>query len=110
MSDWVYIIGEGSYNQDFQILNQETNEPVELSGTITMFITDSAYQNPVPDAAGQVMSIATNADGIQVARLAVAAMNMPTSANIYLAQIKLDAAQTFKTFFLNLRVIRSITS
>ena len=56
------------------------------------------------------MSIATNADGIQVARLAVAAMKMPTSANIYLAQIKLDAAQTFKTFFLNLRVIRSITS
>lgn len=110
MSDWVYVIGEGSYNQDFQILNQDTNEPIELSGTITMFITDSAYQNPVPDASGQVMSIVTNADNIQVARLAVAAINMPTSAGIYLAQIKLDAAQTFKTFFLNLRVIRSITT
>ncbi len=110
MSDWVYVVGEGSYNQDFLIINQETNEPLPLTGTVTMFITDSAYENPVPSAAGQAMSIATNANGLQVARLAVTAINMPTTAGIYLVQIKIDAAATLKTFFMNLRVIRSITS
>jgi hypothetical protein len=110
MSDWVYIVGEGSFNQDFLIINQETNEPLPLTGAITMFITDSAYANPVPSAAGQPMSIVTNANGLQVARLAVTAINMPTVAGIYLVQIKIDASSTLKTFFMNLRVIRSITS
>ncbi len=110
MSDWVYVIGEGSYNQDFLIINQETNEPLPLTGTVTMFITDSAFANPVPSAAGQPMSIVTNDQGLQVARLAVTAINMPTSSGIYLVQIKIDAAATLKTFFMNLRVIRSITS
>jgi len=110
MSDWVYVIGEGSYNQDFLILNQETNEPIPLSGTITMFITDSAFANPVPDASGQPLTIETNTNGIQVARLAVSAMNMPTSAGIFLVQIKIEGSSTQKTFFMNLRVIRSITT
>lgn len=110
MSDWVYIVGEGSYNQDFQVINQETDEPLPLSGVITMFITDSAFANPVPDASGQAMSIVVNTAGIQVARLAVTATKMPTSAGIYLVQIKIDSAATLKTFFLNLRVIRSITT
>jgi len=110
MSDWVYIIGEGSFNQDFIILNQASGEPIPLTGVITMFITDSAFQNPIPDANGQVMTIETNANGIQVARLGVIATNMPDVAGIYLAQIKIDAAATAKTFFINLRVIRSITT
>lgn len=110
MTDWVYIVGEGSYNQDFIILNQATGEPIPLTGLITMFITKSDYTDPIPDADGQVMSIETNANGIQVARLGVIAMNMPTEAGIYLAQIKIDAAATVKTYFMNLRAIRSITN
>ncbi len=111
MSDWIYVVGETSYNQDFQILNQETSEPIPLSGTITMFITASDFTVPtnVP-ASGQTMTIETNGDGTQVARLAVTATLMPDSAGIYLAQIKLEAAQTFKTFLINLRVVRSITT
>ena len=110
MSDWVYVIGEGSYNQDFLIINQETNEPLTLSGTLTLFITDSAFANPIPDANGQPLTIETNASGLQVARLAVTAINMPTSAGIYLVQIKIEGTSTLKTFFMNLRVIRSITT
>lgn len=110
MTDWVYIVGEGSYNQDFLILNQDTNEPIPLTGNVRLFITDSAFSNPVPDAAGQELTIVTNDNGIEVARLAVTAINMPTSAGIYLAQIKIDSSSTVKTYFMNLRVIRSITN
>ena len=111
MSDWTYIAGETSYNQDFQILNQETNDPITLSGNVTMFITSSDFVTDFPSSgAGVAMTIATNDDGVQVARLGVLSMNMPQSAGIYLAQIKLDASQLFKTFLLNLRVVRSITS
>ncbi len=110
MSDWIYIIGEGSFNQDFIVLNQATGDPIPLTGVITMFITKSDFTTPIPDANGQAMSIETNANGIQVARLGVVATNMPTEAGIYLAQIKIDAAATAKTFFINLRVIRSITN
>ena len=110
MSDWVYVVGEGSYNQDFIIIDHQTNQQIPLSGTITMFITDSAFENPIPDANGQPMSIAINDSGVQVARLAVTAMNMPTAAGIFMVQIKIDASQTLKTFFLNLRAIRSITT
>ncbi len=110
MSDWVYIVGEGSYNQDFIIIDHQTNEQIPLTGVITMFITKSDFTDPIPDANGQVMTIETNTDGIQVARLAVAATKMPTESGIFLAQIKIDASQTLKTFFLNLRAIRSITN
>ena len=110
MSDWVYVVGEGSYNQDFIILDKQTNEQIPLSGIITMFITDSSFENQIPDANGQPMTIETNESGIQVARLAVNAMNMPTSPGIYMVQIKIDAAATLKTYFLNLRAIRSITN
>ena len=110
MTDWVYIVGEGSYNQDFLILNQDTNEPIPLTGTVTLFITDSAFANPVPSSSGQPLTIVTNDNGIPVARLAVIAINMPTTAGIYLAQIRVDAASTVKTYFMNLRVIRSITN
>lgn len=110
MSDWVYVVGEGSYNQDFIIIDHQTNEQVPLSGVITMFITDSAFQNPIPDANGQPMTIETNDSGVQVARLAVTATKMPTSPGIFMVQIKIDSSQLFKTFFLNLRAIRSITN
>jgi len=110
MTDWVYVIGEGSYNQDWQILNQETNEPIPLSGTITMFIKKSDFTAaPQFPVSGVQMSIET-VDGVQVARLAVSANQMPNEAAIYLFQIKIDAAQTFKTFTDNLRVLRSLTT
>ena len=110
MSDWIYVVGETSYNQDFLPINQETNEPLELSGTITMFITDSAFANPIPDANGQTLTIATNDDGIEVARLAVTSTKMPTTPGIYMVQLKIDSAQVFKSFFLNMRAVRSITN
>jgi len=111
MSDWTYVSGETSYNQDFQILNQETNEPIPLSGTVTMFITSSDFVTTFPSSgAGVTMTITDNQDGTQVARLAVNNLNMPQDPGIFIAQIKLDAAQTFKTFLINLRVVRSITN
>ena len=111
MSDWTYVVGETSYNQDFQILNQETNEPIPLSGTVTMFITSSDFVTNFPSSGdGVTMTITTNGDGTQVARLGVVSMNMPQNPGIYLAQIKLEAAQIFKTFLLNLHVVRSITN
>lgn len=111
MTDWVYVVGEGSYNQDFQIIQQETNEPLPLSGTITMFITSSDFVTNYPASGdGVLMSIENDSEGVQVARLAVAAMNMPDSSGIYIAQIKIDSAQLFKTFMINLRVVRSITN
>ncbi len=109
MTDWVYVVGEGSYNQDFQIIQQETNEPLPLSGTITMFITSSDFVTNFPSSGdGVLMSIEDANEGI--ARLAVAATNMPSSSGIYIAQIKIDSAQLFKTFLINLRVVRSITN
>jgi len=111
MSDWTYIVGETSYNQDFQILNQETNEPIPLTGTVTMFIKSSDFVTSFPSSGdGVTMTIIDNDDGIQVARLGVISMNMPQTPGIFLAQIKLDASQTFKTFLLNLHVVRSITN
>jgi len=111
MSDWTYVVGETSYNQDFQILNQETNEPIPLSGTVTMFITSSDFVTTFPSSGdGVTMTITDNEDGIQVARLGVISMNMPQDPGIYLAQIKLESSQIFKTFLINLRVVRSITN
>jgi len=111
MSDWTYVVGETSYNQDFQILNQETNDPIPLSGTVTMFITSSDFVTTFPSSGnGVTMTITTNDDDIQVARLGVISTNMPQSTGIFLAQIKLESTQTFKTFLLNLRVVRSITN
>ncbi|KKL27470.1 hypothetical protein LCGC14_2384850, partial [marine sediment metagenome] len=56
------------------------------------------------------LTIETNDNGLDVARLAVTAVNMPTSAGIFLVQIKIEGTSTQKTFFMNLRVIRSITT
>ena len=111
MSDWTYIVGETSYNQDFQILNQETNDPIPLTGNVTMFITSSDFVTSFPSSGdGVAMTITTNSEGVQVARLGVVSMNMPQNPGIFLAQIKLEASQIFKTFLLNLHVVRSITN
>ena len=60
MSDWTYIVGETSYNQDFRIINQDTNEVIELGGTITMFISSSDFVTPFPVSGdGVVMTIET---------------------------------------------------
>ncbi len=110
MTDWSYIVGETSYNQDFRIINQDTNEVIQLGGTITMFITSSDFVTPFPASGdGVAMSIET-VDGEPAARLGVIAMNMPQTPGIFLAQIKIEDTQTFKTFLINLRVIRSITN
>lgn len=110
MTDWTYVSGETSYNQDFTILNQETNEPIPLAGTITMFITSSDFVTPFPASGDGIEMTIVEVDGGQVARLGVISMNMPQDAGIYLAQIKLEDTQVFKTFLLNLRVVRSITN
>ena len=110
MTDWTYIVGETSYNQDFRIINQDTNEVIQLGGTITMFITSSDFVTPFPASGdGVAMSIVT-VDNEPAARLGVISMNMPQTPGIFLAQIKIEDTQTFKTFLLNLRVIRSITN
>ena len=102
--------GETSYNQDFVIVNQETNEAISLSGTVTMFIQSSDFLTNFPTSGdGVVMSIVVQ-DDVDLARLGVISMNMPQDAGIYLAQIKIESSQTFKTFLINLRVVRSITN
>lgn len=109
MSDWVYIAGEGGFNQDFIILDQQTNEPVDLTGaTATMFIKSTDLVTSFPNG-GTTMTITDNAAGIQVARLVVQNTFMPQDANIYLAQIEIQTVSLLKTFILNLRVIRSLT-
>ncbi len=109
MSDWTYVSGETSYNQDWQIINQETDDPIPLSGTITMFVQKSDFTAaPQFPAAGVQMSIETS-DGVQVARLAVSSVQMPDEAGIYLYQIKIESSQVLKTFSDNLRVVRSLS-
>ena len=75
-----------------------------------MFITSSDFVTSFPSSGdGVAMSIVT-VDGEPAARLGVVTMNMPQTPGIFLAQIKIEDTQTFKTFLLNLRVIRSITN
>ncbi len=110
MSDWTYIVGETSYNQDFRIINQDTDEVIQLGGTITMFISSSDFVTAFPASGDGVAMSIVSVDGEPAARLAVISMNMPQTPGIFLAQIKIEDTQTFKTFLLNLRVIRSITN
>lgn len=110
MTDWTYIVGETSYNQDFRIINQDTNEVIQLGGTITMFISSSDFVTPFPASGNGVVMTIVTVDNEPAARLGVIATNMPQDTGIYLAQIKIEDTQTFKTFLINLRVIRSITN
>lgn len=110
MTDWSYIVGETSYNQDFRIINQDTNEVIQLGGTITMFITSSDFVTSFPASGDGVAMSIVSVDDEPAARLGVISMNMPQTPGIFLAQIKIEDTQTFKTFLINLRVIRSITN
>ena len=109
MSDWVYIVGEGGFNQDFQVRDRNTKEPLDISGaTVTMFIktTDGVTDFPI---GGTNMSIL--GDGTQgFTRLVVQNTFMPQSADMYSAQIQIESTSLVKTFIIDLRVIRSLSS
>jgi len=109
MSDWVYIVGEGGFNQDFQVRDRNTKEPLDVSGaTVTMFIktTDGVTDFPV---GGTDMTIL--GDGTQgLVRLVVQNTFMPQSADMYSAQIEIQTTSLVKTFIIDLRVIRSLSS
>ena len=108
MSDWVYVAGEGGFNQDFRIIDQETNELIDMSGAtnIKMFIQSTDLVNSFP-VGGTTMSPATNS-GESVARLVIQSNFMPQSADMYLCQISFELGGIFKTFIINLRVIRNL--
>ena len=121
MSDWTYVAGEGGYDQDFRIIDQETGDLVDVSGAnpLKMFIVTTDRNSTGPDTTdptknfpvgGVDMIPATNNDGESVARLVVQANVMPQEADVYLAQIQITQISTFRTFIFNLRVIRNIGS
>ncbi len=108
MSDWVYIVGEGGYNQDFLIKDRQTGDPLDLNGAVvTMFIKTTDGLTSFPDG-GTGMAI-VDADG-GTARLVVQNTFMPQSADMYSAQIQVQTTSLVKTFIIDLRVIRSLSS
>ena len=109
MSDWVYIVGEGAYNQDFLIKDRQTGDALDLSGaTVTMFIktTDGITDFPT---GGTLMSV-VGEETAGTARLVVQNTFMPQSADMYSAQIQIQTTSLVKTFIIDLRVIRSLSS
>ena len=118
MSDWVYIAGETEYNQDFLVINQVTNEVIDIeNSTAEMFIANSAFTEfygpggPGASPIATPMTIELNPQNLYVARIEVVSDQMPTSEGIYMAQIKLTTAPNItKTYIINLRVIRSLTN
>ena len=113
MSDWVYIVDEGGYDQDFKILDRQTGDPLDLNGaTVTMFITSTDQTDPNDNATnfpvgGTLMQVVPpEEEGF--ARLIVQSTFMPQSADMYLAQIEIVTTSTVSTFIINLRVIRSL--
>ena len=109
MSDWVYIAGEGGYNQDFFILDRQTGDPLDLTGaTITMFIksTDGVTDFPVGGTNMAIVGDATEGN----TRLVVQETFMPQDADMYSAQIQIQSTSLVKTFIIDLRVIRSLSS
>ena len=109
MSDWVYVVGEGGYNQDFLIQDAVSDNPLDLSGaTVTMFIKSTDLNTDFPTGGTLMSVVGDGEDGI--ARLVVQSSFMPQSANMYYAQIQVQTTSLVKTFILNLRVIRSLSS
>ena len=114
MSDWIYIVGEGGYNQDFRILDRQTGDPLDLSGasSIKMFITTTSQTDPndagtnFPVGGEDMTAVGDPLGG--VARLVVQSGFMPDDADMYLAQIEIITTSTVSTFIINLRVIRSL--
>ncbi len=109
MSDWVYIVGEGGFNQDFLIRDRETGDPLDLDGAVvTMFIqtTDGVTDFPT---GGTLMTVVGDPDA-GTARLVVQNTFMPQSADMYSAQIQIQTTSLVKTFIIDLRVIRSMSS
>jgi len=110
MSDWVYVAGEGGFNQDFQLINQSTGVPLDLTGaTITMFISDSSFTTNYPaDGDGTTMAAAVDDNGDDVARLVVSTTFMPQAEGTYMGQVKFVSTATVRSFLINLRVIRLV--
>ena len=109
MSDWVYVVGEGGYNQDFNIRDRQTGEPLDISGgNIKMFITTTDGVTDFPTGGTNMSIIGDGTDG--TARLVVQNTFMPQLADMYSAQIEIQTTSTVKTFIIDLRVIRSLSS
>ena len=109
MSDWVYIVGEGGFNQDFQVRDRNTKEPLDLSGaTVTMFIKTTDGVTDFPTGGTNMTIIGPGENGIT--RLVVQDTFMPQDADQYFAQISIQTTSLVKTFIIDLRVIRSLTS
>jgi len=109
MTDWVYVVGEGGYNQDFLILDRQTKDPLDITGgNITMFIKTTDGVTDFPTGGTAMSIIGDGTDG--TARLVVQSGFMPQVADMYGAQIEVQTTSTVKTFVFDLRVIRSLSS
>ena len=109
MTDWVYVVGEGGYNQDFLIQDAVSDDPLDLSGaTVTMFIQSTDLNTDFPTGGTLMTILGTGVEG--VARLVVQNTFMPQDADMYFAQIEILTTSTVKTFIIDLRVIRSVSS
>lgn len=109
MSDWVYVVGEGGFNQDFQIIDRNTKEPLNISGaTVIMFIKSTDGVTDFPIAGTNMTILGDGTDGL--ARLVVQNTFMPQDADQYFAQIQVETTSLVKTFIIDLRVIRSLSS
>ena len=110
MTDWIYAVEEAGFNQDFLLIDRTTGAPLDLTdSTLTMFIQSTDFQTNFP-VGGTNMAVAENEDGINVARLVVQSTFMPQVAGMFYAQIEIQLTTIVKSFILNLRVIRSLSS
>jgi hypothetical protein len=99
MSDWDYIVGEGGYNQGFQVF-EKGEGAMDGTGltTVTLDIKDSDGTDTAPALNGQAVTIDTN-DPLRVV-YAVTTAKMPQNEGMYrFTFIMTDgAALTRKTF------------
>lgn len=110
MADWIYVIGETVYNQDFDLFVKQTPFVVTDFTTIKMYIQSTNGSTNFP-IGGTTMSIVTSTDNNRV-RIPVLVAFMPQTEDMYFTQIELvDAgAQNRKTFVLDLNVEKSVAS
>ncbi len=108
MAEWVYVIGEDQYNQNFEAYDDQGR--VDLSNFINprIFIQSTDFATDFP-AGGTAISIDFAENKFVVP---VSVTFMPQIETMYLSQIQVDdgAGQRRLTFEFDLEVARSYAS
>jgi len=114
MSDWVYIVGEDNFTQRFLLFDNSTN--AEFDGTAfdnaTMFIQSTDFATDFPTGGTSMTIITLNP---MVVELTILKSFMPQVEGQYYGQIQIvdvspSPDQNRKTFGIDIRVIRSLSS